>query len=148
MAYKTYKGKYRVLNEEKYKGDKTNVIYRSQWEYQALKFLDKNKNVKWFNSEEVVIPYKSPIDGKMHRYFVDLAFENMNGDVVLIEIKPYGQTQKPKPQKRKTRQYLNKVKTYLINRAKWNAAEYWCKKRGYKFRIWTERELRKFGLTI
>jgi hypothetical protein len=33
--------------------------------------LDKNPSVVSWSSEEIIIPYKSPADGKWHRYFVD-----------------------------------------------------------------------------
>lgn len=142
-----YSGRFNVLNESKYRGDANKVTYRSQWEYVAMRFLESNKNIAWWNSEESIIQYLSPVDGKMHRYFVDLTFENLNGDRVLVEIKPFNQTQPPK-QQRKTQKYLKSVKTYLINQAKWKAAERVCKKRGWKFRIWTENELRALGLKI
>ena len=65
----SYKGKFRPTNRTKYKGDPDNIIYRSLWERQVMKDLDLNVNVVEWASEEIVIPYRSPIDGKMHRYF-------------------------------------------------------------------------------
>ena len=148
MYNNTYKGKYKVINEEKYRGDVNNVIYRSGWEYSVLQFLDKNPRIKSFSSEEIVIPYRSPVDGEIHRYFVDIAFEDTKGRKVLVEIKPYDQTIPPKLQQRKTRLYLKKVQTYMVNKAKWASAKRFCKKKGWVFTIWTERELKKFGLMM
>jgi hypothetical protein len=144
-----YQGRFKPRNPEKYKGDPTNIIYRSGWELKLMSYLDKHPHVTKWNSEEIVIPYRSPIDGKMHRYFPDFYVEQINRqkkkEKVLIEVKPYAQTQAPKVQNTKrnkpTKRYINEVKTWGINSAKWNAAEEFCKDRGYIFRIITENEL-------
>lgn len=67
--------------------------------------------------------------------------KNKEGEIVesLIEIKPYVQTQPPRKQKKKTEQFINKVKTYAVNRAKWEAAKKYASKRGIQFKILTER---------
>ena len=144
-----YQGRFKPRNPEKYKGDPTNIIYRSGWELKLMSYLDKHPHVTKWNSEEIVIPYRSPIDGKMHRYFPDFYVEQINKEKrkekVLIEVKPYAQTQPPKVQNTKrnkpTKRYINEVKTWGINSAKWNAAEEFCKDKGYIFRIITENEL-------
>ena len=144
-----YQGRFKPRNPEKYKGDPTNIIYRSGWELKLMSYLDKHPHVLKWNSEEIVIPYRSPIDGKMHRYFPDFYVEQINKEKrkekVLIEVKPYAQTQPPKVQNTKrnkpTKRYLNEVKNWGINSAKWKAAEEFCKDRGYIFRIITENEL-------
>ena len=61
------KGKYRVINYKKYKGDPTGVVYRSGWEHEVMKWCDSNPNVKRWWSEEVAIPYRKPTAGKVHR---------------------------------------------------------------------------------
>lgn len=141
----TYKGKYRVRNPEKYKGDPTNVIYRSSWEKKLMNFLDNNKNVISWCSEEIVIPYVSPIDGKPHRYFPDFLVKrkDRNGTIgtILIEVKPEVQTRPPKPQSRKTKRYINEVMEWGRNEAKWKAAANYSKKRGWEFKILTEKDL-------
>ncbi len=144
-----YQGRFKPRNPEKYKGDPTNIIYRSGWELKLMSYLDKHPHVTKWNSEEIVIPYRSPIDGKMHRYFPDFYVEQINKEKrkekVLIEVKPYAQTRPPKVQNTKrnkpTKRYINEVKTWGINSAKWNAAEEFCKDKGYIFRIITENEL-------
>ena len=87
-----YKGRFKPTNPTKYKGDHSNIIYRSLWERKFMKLCDSNSNILEWSSEEVIIPYKSPIDGKFHRYFVDfwVKQKNTKGEIVekLIEIKP------------------------------------------------------------
>lgn len=138
-------GRYIVRNPEKYLGDYKNVIYRSSWELKFLSWCDTDPNVVGFSSEEIVVPYKSPVDGKYHRYFVDMFVKIKNKDGVvksyLVEVKPKKQTQAPTPQPRKTKQYINEVVTWGINQAKWAAAEEYCMDRGWEFKILTEDHL-------
>lgn len=145
MATNYKQGFFKPINPSKYKGDPTNIVYRSGWERNVMQWLDNKEDVKCWSSEEIVIPYISPIDGKMHRYFIDFYVEfvdrNGNSQIMLIEVKPHAQTQEPKTKKRKTKQYINEVVTYGINKAKWNAAESYCDKKGWKFQILTEKEI-------
>jgi len=147
-----YKGKFRPTNPAKYRGDHTKIIYRSLWECKFFRYVDKHPDVIWWASEEYIVPYRSPIDGKMHRYFPDVVVhKNMpSGSKIttMIEIKPYAQTLPPNPKKknntpsgRVSRRYLNEVKTYGINEAKWKAARNYCLDRGWEFIIMTEKEL-------
>jgi len=110
-----------------------------------MKWCDFKEAVVYWQSEEFFIPYKSPIDGRMHRYFPDFLVKIKNKDKVIetwvVEIKPLKQTQEPKIQKRLTKRYLNEVKTYAINKYKWDYAEEWCRDRNYKFIIITEKQL-------
>lgn len=149
MAFKTYKGKFNPLNPEKYIGDPTNIIYRSGWEFHLMRYLDKHPHVIKWASEEVIIPYRSPIDGKIHRYFPDFYVEQINKDrkkqKILIEVKPKYQTMPPAVQNTKrnkpTKRYLNEVKTWGVNKAKWDAAEEYCKDKGWTFQIMHEDHL-------
>ena len=135
-----YKGKFRPQNYKKYKGDHTKIIYRSGWELSFMKYLDRQPEVLHWSSEEVVIPYRSPIDGKVHRYFPDFWVKTSKGES-LIEIKPKKQTVEPKVQKRKTKAYIYEVTEYAKNMAKWRAAEEFCKDRMWEFKVLTEDEL-------
>ena len=139
-----YKGFYKVKNREKYNGDPDNVVYRSSWELRVLKWLDDNPNVIWFASEELPIPYVSPIDNKVHRYFPDFVvrIKQKNGKevTVMLEVKPEKQTQKP-VQKRKTKRFLEEAATYAVNQEKWRAADLFCKEHGWQFKLITEKEL-------
>lgn len=140
-----YKGRYTVKNKTKYKGDPSNIIYRSLWERNAFRWCDNNKSVKWWNSEEVVIPYLYEVDKRYHRYFMDLAIHFDTGKTVLVEIKPAKQTKPPTGSKR-TKRYITEGYTYVKNQNKWEAASKYAKDNGYHFEIWTERELEKLGI--
>jgi hypothetical protein len=144
-----YQGRFKPKNPTKYMGDPTNIIYRSGWELKLMSYLDGNNNVIRWSSEEVVILYKSPIDGRRHRYFPDFYVEQINTndniDKILIEVKPKYQTIPPVVQttktKKPTKRYINEVKTWGVNQAKWIAAEEFCKDRGWKFQIMHEDHL-------
>ena len=147
MSYKgkSYKGKYQPSYPKKYKGDPNNIIYRSLWERKFMVYCDKNENILEWGSEEVVVPYHSPIDNRYHRYFPDfyIKVRESTGKIkkMIIEIKPYRQCIEPKIQKKKTRGYIYEVMEYAKNQAKWNAAKEWCLDRGYEFKVLTENEL-------
>lgn len=140
---KFLKGKYKPKNPQKYIGDVTNIVFRSSWELGFLRFLDHNPAVKKFNSEGVVIPYVSPIDNKVHRYYVDFLIEYADSKNetkrALIEVKPYTQTQQPKPPKKRSKYYITEVMTYQVNMSKWKQAVEFCKKNDMDFVVLTER---------
>lgn len=148
---KTYKGYFKPKYPQKYRGDSRNIIYRSRWELKLMNDLDNHPGVISWSSEEVVIPYRSPIDGRVHRYFVDFLVTTINKQGIketsLIEVKPAAQTRQPvlKEGKTKSRQYIQEVMTWGVNEAKWKAAIEYCKDRGWAFKIFTEKEL---GLTF
>lgn len=110
-----------------------------------MKYCDNNPNVLEWGSEEVIIPYLSPVDGRIHRYFVDfyMKLKDANGKETkyLIEIKPSKFTKPPVQSSRKTRRYIEEVMTWGVNQAKWKNAHEFCENRGWKFEIITEREL-------
>lgn len=136
-----------IKNKHKYKGDPYNIISRSSWETKVIKWMDNNDNVLEWNSEEIFIPYISPVDGKQHRYFVDFfaKIKNANGEInsYLIEVKPYKQTIEPEVKKRISKSYINEVCTWGVNSAKWTAARSYCKHRGWNFLILTEKDMFK-----
>lgn len=138
-------GYFKPQNPKKYKGDSTNIVYRSGWEKRVMDWCDTNTNVVCWSSEEIVIPYRSPVDGKLHRYFVDFYVEAVdnkgNKQIYLLEVKPKGQTQEPTPQRKRTKRYISEVYTWGVNQAKWKAAEEYCKDRGWTFRLITETDL-------
>ena len=140
-----YSGKYRPVNHRKYKGDPRAVFYRSLWELKFMKWCDNHDHILEWGSEEIVVPYRSPLDGKVHRYFVDFyaKVRNKSGTAkkYLIEVKPKKQTVEPKLPKRKTKRYLTEVTTYITNQAKWEAAREWCADHGLEFIILTEDHL-------
>ena len=140
-----YKGKYQPSNPKKYKGDPTNIIYRSLWERKMMRYCDLNENVLEWQSEEFCIPYRSPIDNRIHRYFPDffIKYRDSDGKIKssLIEVKPLRQTTPPPKPKRQTKGYIREAYEYARNQAKWEAAKEWCLDRGYEFRVFTEKEL-------
>jgi hypothetical protein len=140
----SYKGRFTPKNPKKYAGDSSNIVYRSLWELKVMKYLDENTNVIYWASEELVIPYVSPVDNRVHRYFPDFVVKVLNKEgketTMVLEVKPEKQTRPPK-QKRKTKQFLQEVVTYAINEAKWKAAELFCLEHGWKFKIITEKDL-------
>ena len=141
----SYSGKFKPKNYKKYKGDPTKIYYRSLWERRFMVYCDNNSKIIEWGSEEIIIPYKSPLDKKTHRYFPDFYVKYINKDkqVVreIIEVKPKRHLSPPKEPKRKTKRYLNEVATYIKNQAKFKAAEEYCKDRRYGFRILTEEQL-------
>jgi len=148
-----YKGKFRPKNPSKYKGDAGKITYRSLWELKFFRVVDTHPDIIWWASEEHIVPYTSPIDGKRHRYFPDVVVHKIDRSdgkkkTIMIEIKPYAQTLPPDISKRNktpsgriSRRYLNEVKTFGVNDAKWKAARHYCADRGWEFIIMTEREL-------
>ena len=142
----SYSGRYKPSNTHKYKGDPTNIIYRSLWERKFMVWCDKNENVLEWGSEEIIIPYISPVDNRVHRYFPDFYVRARTRDgrikKLIVEVKPKSQTAPPKKQKRITKKYLTEVKTYAVNDAKWKAAREYCADRRMEFVILTERELK------
>jgi hypothetical protein len=140
----SYKGIFKPKNPSKYIGDHTNIIYRSLWERKFMVFCDNNSNVIKWCSEEIAIPYLSPVDGKYHRYFVDFLVEmetKTGKEVFLIEIKPKRQCVEPKRGKRTTRNYLKEMQTWKINNSKWIHAKNFATQNNWKFKILTEDDL-------
>jgi hypothetical protein len=140
-----YSGKFSPKNPTKYLGDPTNIIYRSLWERRVMVHLDENPGVVKWSSEEVVIPYLSPVDNRWHRYFPDFYVQTKNKQGMLesriLEVKPKSQAVAPKAKKRVTKQYIQEVMTYGINEAKWKAATEYCKDRDWKFMVLTEDDI-------
>ena len=142
QSYK--QGIYNPVNQKKYVG-RGRPEYRSSWELKFFQWCDRNVNILEWSSESVIVPYVSPIDKRVHRYFVDSNILLRENDVIkkyLVEIKPSKQTRPPvnsKNKKKSTIIYENV--TYAINQAKWAAAEKYAKKKNMKFIILTETEL-------
>ena len=141
----TYKGRYNPVNPKKYKGNPQNIIYRSLWERKFMVYCDTNDKVLEWGSEEIIIPYISPWDSKVHRYFPDfyIKVKQSSGNLkkFIIEVKPKKQTRPPKPVERKTKRWIKEVRTFGINEAKWKHASKWCKDNDMEFKILTEEEL-------
>ena len=140
-----YSGRFIPKNPKKYVGDSNNIIYRSSWECKVMSWLDRNDDIISWASEELIIPYVSPIDNRVHRYFPDFLVKVKTRDAkvktLLLEVKPKKQTVPPEPRKRVTKQYVTEVTTWGVNQAKWKAAEEYCLDRSWEFKIITEDHL-------
>jgi hypothetical protein len=145
----SYKGFYKPQNPKKYAGDVSNIRYRSLWERRFMVYCDTNASITKWASEEVAIPYRSPIDQKIHKYFVDFIIESKDANgvkkVTLIEIKPKKQCREPKinpnPSKNQKRNYIYESATWAVNQEKWDAARAFAKERGWEFIILTEDDI-------
>ena len=140
-----YRGKYYPSFPKKYKGDPTNIIYRSLWERKFMVYCDKNTKILEWGSEEIALPYISPHDSRVHRYFPDfyIKVQENTGKIkrYLIEVKPLKQPTKPKRPKRQTKGYIREAFEYARNQAKWKAAREYCADRMWEFKVITEKEL-------
>ncbi len=160
--YKSAKnGWYKVLNKQKFIfpvnesvsvmksfkiiDDEINVNYRSGLELKCLRYCDMNIHITKFSLEPFCIPYLSPKDGKIHRYFIDFFIEFSNGQKFLVEVKSSGETVSPKIPGKKTEKailnYQKALQTFAVNTAKWESAKSFCKEKGLTFIILTEKEL-------
>lgn len=135
MAYKT---RFTPSNPTKYVGTKKELVCRSLWERRVCKFLDESKNVLKWSFEEIEIPYVHPVDKQIHRYIPDFLIQIQQRDTkksVLVEVKPKKQV--------KLRESASKRDHLIfeINKAKWKAAQAFCKKHNLEFKILTEEEI-------
>jgi hypothetical protein len=139
-------GIFNPKNLKKYKGT-TPIIYRSGLELLSMRYFDNSPNVLSWGSESVVIPYQSPLDGKVHRYFIDMVAEIKMKDgttkKVLVEVKPEKQTHPPTVTNKKSEKTMIYEKyQYAVNTAKWQAAKQYANKKGYLFFILNEKHLK------
>jgi len=144
MARNYHQGLFKPKNPKKYMGNANNIVYRSSWEKKMLNYLDSHPDVISYASEEFFIPYLSPIDNKLHKYYPDMLVKRRNKqgivETLVVEIKPKHQTQPPTTKKNK-RIMLEESVTFAINQAKWKAAENFCADRKWKFVVLTEENL-------
>lgn len=112
------------------------IIYRSSYERKLITWFENNKQIKRWGSECVRIPYLY-IDEKMHSYYPDYVVERDTGEIIIIEVKPYNQTQKPKVENTWA------WEQYTKNVCKWKATKEFCDRKGWKFMVFTERTIEK-----
>lgn len=145
MRPESHKGLFNPVNDNKYRGSRP-IVYRSGLELNFFRWCDRNERVLQWGSESVVIPYISPKDGRMHRYFVDsvLVLKTDDGNKkFLVEIKPDKQTRPPSTISRKSKKnLLYEQINWAVNSSKWEAAKNWCQKNGFEFVILTEKDLK------
>ena len=140
-------GRFVPKNPQKYVGKSVkNIFFRSSWELHFLKWLDNTNAVLRYGSEELAIPYVSPLDGRVHKYYPDMIIMYLDntGQVrkEIIEIKPYKESvATPKMTERD-------AKALMVNQAKWKYAADWATKNGAIFRVITEKTLYYSGNSI
>lgn len=139
---------YKPVNPEKYIGNSKMIVCRSGIERKFMDKCDLMESITNWSSEELIVPYLDPFDPekrKVRRYFPDFLIKTKQKDenfkIFMIEIKPSSELKKPTINKRVTKSYKNKLKTWVINQAKWEAAEKYCKKRGWTFLVVTEKDM-------
>lgn len=137
-------GYYIPKNPDKYVGDVTKIRYMSSYELSVHKFFDNSTRVIRWSSEEIVIPYVKPTDGRVHKYYPDYWVEYVTSDgeikQEIIEVKPSTQTRMPRANsKGRLYEQLN----FAINTAKWEASKRWCQQHNMEFRILTEQGIFK-----
>jgi len=126
------------------------IICRSSWETKFCMYCDNTDNIIEWASEPIKVRYYNPRDKKYHDYFPDfyMKVKKPSGNKIsyLVEVKPYRETLKPKPPKRKTTQavknYKYAVETYIRNFFKSRAATLYARERGWEFIIVTEKFLK------
>jgi len=146
---KANSGLFKPLNPHKYKGDPTNIVWRSSWECRLMSRFDVDPNIISWQSEEFFIPYICKTDLKPHRYFVDFKVKLKDKDgkikTLIIEVKPLAQTRPPIKPKENTpkaqKRFMTECMVYAKNHSKWEAAKVYAKERGMEFLIMTEREI-------
>lgn len=144
---KYHQGFFHPRNPEKYAGNVNNIIYRSSWELEFMKWCDRTPNILKYGSEEFCISYYNPIKQRTCKYFPDFIIEvldeNQKKQKYVIEIKPKKQTIPPVRGNKKTKTYLNEMNTFVVNQSKWQAIREWCDDRKIKFMIITEDDIFK-----
>ena len=139
------KSKYTPIYPSKYQGNAKYIICRSSWERKFCQWCDMNNSIISWASEEFSIPYVSPKDNRVHKYYPDYLIKvkekNDKIKTYVVEVKPYKQTMPPKTPKRKTKSYMTECVTYAVNQAKWKAAKEFCEDHRIEFKVVTEKEL-------
>jgi hypothetical protein len=132
-------GKFTLKNPDKYVGRKT-PTYRSGWEFAFMKFCDENPSIQAWASEAIKIPYRNPFTGRHTIYVPDffIQYKTKKGRnmVEVIEVKPDNQTTLESAGRSKHNQAHA-----VLNAAKWEAARAYCKSKGIRFRIITEKDM-------
>lgn len=146
MAYGQWmQGKFKPTFPEKYVGDINKIVCRSSWEWQVCLYFDNTPEILKWSSEERIVPYWNPIANRMARYFVDFEFWANTADGIkkfLVEVKPKSQTQEPKRKPSESDiTWAERVKTWSVNKAKWEAAVKYAESEGSRFIILTEDQI-------
>ena len=140
---------YHPINESKYRGTYP-IVCRSGWEAEFCAYCDRHPSITSWSSESLIINYFYDIDRKNHRYYPDFVIV-LNGDTLIIEIKPAYQCKPPKEKKSSGKPnlyYIEDLKVYIKNQQKWKAAEKFAASNNAAFHVFTEHHLRRLGIKI
>ena len=115
-------------------------MYRSSWELAVMRMCDNNPSIVQWASEAIHVNYQNPLTGKSTIYvpdfFVVFIDANNQQHAEVWEIKPTKETtleaagRSPRAQA-----------AAIVNAAKWQACNAWCKNQGLRFRVLTENEI-------
>lgn len=132
----TARGRFTPKNPQKYVGKVSNIIFRSSWELRMMQFFDNSPSVLQWCSEEFSISYKKPTDGRIHQYYPDFMVVYVDKSGItkreIIEVKPLKETVLQPGANERDRL------VWLINQAKWEAANAFAAAKGATFRVITE----------
>lgn len=108
------------------------IHFRSGWEEQVYKILERAFSVKAYQGEPFAIPYF--FGGVRRSYWPDVLVEFVDESRMLVEVKPLAQCPTPDGGSENW--------TQAQNDAKWLAAESYCRMRGWLFVVWTEHAIK------
>ena len=132
-------GLFQLKNPEKYVGKKV-PTYRSSWEHAVMRMCDNNPSIIQWASEAIHVNYQNPLTGKSTIYvpdfFVVFVDANSKQHAEVWEIKPTKETTLEAAGKSPRAQAAA-----IVNAAKWQACNAWCKSQGLRFRVLTEQEI-------
>ena len=142
MANKYHSDVFQPKNPNKYVGTFP-IVYRSAWELTFMNVCDQHPNILQWASESIQIPYQHPLTGRWHRYIPDFLILYTDKDGKrhgeLVEIKPASQAILERARSKRDKE------AFIINSAKWKAAEAFCAQKSLKFRVMTEYDLYRKG---
>lgn len=134
-----FRARFIPKNPEKYIGDANSIFARSSWEVSVMKYFDSKESVIKWGSEEITVPYLSPIDNKVHQYYPDfiVVYKNKSGELIkeIVEVKPLHESDPKFAKSDRSKDAL------LVNEAKWKAASIFCEQNGMTFRVLTEKSI-------
>lgn len=114
--------------------EKDPVILRSGLEMRFVQYCENQSSIIGWVSESLAIPYWNRLDNKQSNYYPDFIIQNQDGHQTIVEVKPYAQTKRPRPQ-----DSLWLKQQWIKNCDKWKACMAYAKEHDMKFVIVTEK---------
>lgn len=144
-------GLYKPINPQKCINCKDGkpIEFRSKLEFEYMHLMDKSDKVLSWGSETVWVPYAHPFKNRVAQYWTDFIVNTRDHGILVVEIKPAKEIKaiheniRPKMTGRKKKStFLYESKMFEINKAKWIAAQDFCKAKGWKFIQLSEKDLK------